>query len=206
MSIQLTFEQARVLGCLIEKDMATPEYYPLSANALVNACNQKNNRDPITHFDEETVLSTIDELRALQLATVLSGGSNRVPKYGHRASEILDLNNREMAVVCVLLLRGPQTLNEIKTRTESLYHFDDHDAVENTLRRLSERAMAILLPKQPGTREPRWTHLLSGEFSLPPPPIESQPQPDSLASRVARLEAEIESLKSQFAEFRKQFE
>ena len=206
MSIQLTFEQARVLGCLIEKDMATPEYYPLSANALVNACNQKTNRDPMTHFDEETVLETIDSLREMHLATVLSGGSNRVPKYGHRASETLDLNNREMAAICVLLLRGPQTLNEIKTRTESLYRFDDHDAVENTLRRLSERGMAILLPKQPGIREPRWGHLLSGEIVLPRAESPAPPPREPLAERVAKLEAEIEALKTQFAEFRKQFE
>ncbi len=207
MSIQLSFVETRVLGCLIEKDMATPEYYPLSIHALINACNQKTNREPMTQLDEDTVHGTLDALKERQLATVLTGGSNRVPKYGHRASETLDLNNREMAVVCVLLLRGPQTLNEIKTRTESLYRFDDHDAVENTLHRLSERGMVLLLPKQAGMREPRWGHLLSGEIAIQAAE-ETAPAPtrEPLADRVSRLEAEMDSLKAQFAEFRRQFE
>lgn len=208
----LSAEQMRVLGALIEKDMATPEYYPLSLNALVNACNQKNNRDPIVHYDDTLVSETLESLKPLQLITVLSGGSNRVPKFGHRASEKLDLDNRELAVVCVLLLRGAQTLNEIKTRTQSLHEFDDLESVELVLRKLSEREMAFLIEKGPGMREPRWTHLFGGEPAMPAmqdAPVASSglvARGEPLAERVARLEAEVESLKTQFAEFRKQFE
>jgi len=207
----LSPEEIRVLGALIEKDMATPEYYPLSLNALVNACNQKNNRDPIVHYDDSTVTAAIDSLKKRQLSTVLTGGSNRVPKFGHRASETLDLDNRELAVVCVLLLRGAQTLNEIKTRTDSLHRFDDVESVERVLRRLAERELAFFIDKGPGMREPRWTHLFGGAPALPQTPAERTSPPgaaheDSLAARVARLEGEVESLKAQFAAFRKQFE
>ena len=162
MSIILSFEEIRVLGVLIEKDMATPEYYPMSPNALMNGCNQKTNRDPMTAFPEHLVNDTLDSLRARNLVSSLTGGSNRVPKFSHRASEILNVTNREMAVLCVLMLRGAQTLNEIKTRTESLYKFDDHDAVETVLGKLADRGMTLLLPKPAGAREPRWTHLLLG--------------------------------------------
>ncbi|MEZ5354739.1 MAG: DUF480 domain-containing protein [Bryobacteraceae bacterium] len=210
MDLILSPEECRVLGVLIEKDMATPDYYPLSLNALVNACNQKTNRDPIVSYDEETVSATVDSLRTRMLSTVLTGGSNRVPKYGHRASETLDLNNREMAVLGVLLLRGPQTVNEIRTRTESMYRFDDLDAVETVLRRLADREMATLLPKQTGMREPRWMHLLAGEVSAEAlaagalTPV--SPVREGLAERVAQLEIEVEQLKALFAEFRKQFD
>ncbi|MCC6587255.1 MAG: YceH family protein [Bryobacterales bacterium] len=215
MSLVLSPEEIRVLGVLIEKDMATPEYYPLSLNALVTACNQKNNRDPIVSYDDTVVTETLESLRSKQLIVTQSGG--RVTKYGHRASELLNLNNRELAVICVLLLRGAQTLNEIKTRTQSLYNFDDPDSVETVLRRLEERGMTTLLEKQIGMREPRWTHLMTGE----PMPASSGPavhdshQPSTHASagahlplsdRVARLEAELEALRAKFGEFRKQFQ
>ena len=209
MSIVLSPEEIRVLGVLVEKDMATPEYYPMSSNALMNGCNQKTNRDPMTSFPEHVVNDTLDGLRARNLVSSLTGGSNRVPKWSHRVSEILNLSNREMAVVCVLMLRGAQTLNEIKTRTESLYKFDDHDAVESVLNKLADRGMTLLLPKAAGSREPRWTHLLLGEPVLPtaasaePSAIQGQ---SPLAERVASLEAEVASLKEQFEEFRKQFQ
>jgi hypothetical protein len=204
----LSPEECRVLGVLIEKDMATPDYYPMSQNALMNGCNQKTNREPIVHYDEDIVSAAIDSLRARHLATILSGASHRVPKYGHRVSETLDLNNREMAVVGVLLLRGPQTLNEIRTRTESLYKFDDLDAVETVLRRLEERGMAVLLPKLAGMREPRWMHRLAGE---PSPEVAAAspgvaPVREGLAERVTQLEIEVEQLKAMFAEFRRQLE
>ena len=210
MSIILSFEEIRVLGVLIEKDMATPEYYPMSPNALMNGCNQKTNRDPMTAFPEHLVNDTLDSLRARNLVSSLTGGSNRVPKFSHRASEILNVTNREMAVLCVLMLRGAQTLNEIKTRTESLYKFDDHDAVETVLGKLADRGMTLLLPKPAGAREPRWTHLLLGEPVLPAAgglnEAASGGAGNSLAERVGTLEAEVNSLKEQFAAFREQFE
>ena len=212
MSLILSPEEIRVLGVLIEKDMATPEYYPMSPNALMNGCNQKTNRDPMTAFPEHVINDTLDSLRARNLVSSLIGGSNRVPKYSHRVSEILNVSNREMAVLGVLMLRGAQTLNEIKTRTESLYKFDGHDAVELVLTRLAERGMTLLLAKVAGTREPRWTHLLLGEPVMPSVASVSTGEAlamtpaGPLAERVADLEIEVESLKAQFAAFRKQFE
>ena len=205
--IQLDEVEARVLGVLVEKDMATPEYYPMSLNAVTNGCNQKSNRDPVVAYDDHTVAAALESLRAKRLASILTGGENRVPKHSHRASETLDLNNRELSVLCVLMLRGPQTVGELKGRTELLYSFDDLDAVDNCLLKLAERGMVVQLPRQPGMREARWAHLFSGE--PPPQPFDhaaAAPTSGSLPARVAQLEAEVESLKAQFAEFRKQFE
>lgn len=209
MNPPLSPEEARVLGCLIEKDMATPEYYPLSLNALVNACNQKTNREPITSYSDSTVRETLDRLRSRHLCTALTGGDNRVAKYGHRASETLNLNNRELALIAALLLRGAQTLNELKVRTERLYNFDDLESAEGCLRKLAERQMVVLLPKLAGAREPRWMHLLSGEPDIAQveAAIAAPPRADaSLVDRIARLEAEVESLRAEMAAFRKQFE
>ena len=207
--IQLDEVEARVLGVLVEKDMATPEYYPMSLNAVTNGCNQKSNRDPVVNYDDHTVSAGLESLRAIRLASILTGGENRVPKHSHRASETLDVNNRELSVLCVLMLRGPQTVGELKGRTERLYSFDDLDAVENCLQKLAERGMVVQLARQSGMREARWAHLFSGEPSLQsfdaaaPAATVSH---GSLADRVAQLEGEVESLKAQFAEFRKQFE
>ena len=218
MSLVLTSQEARVIGALIEKDMATPEYYPLSLHALVNACNQKTNREPVTSYDEGTVESALASLREKYLVSVLSGAGHRVVKYRHRASETLNVNNPELAVVSVLLLRGAQTLNEIKTRSESLHKFDDEASVRGVLERLAERGMTVLLARHPGTREARWTHLLTSE---PRPSgsggsVASEPRPpgsgsdelgvarESLVDRVSRLEAEVADLKASFAQFRKQ--
>ncbi len=214
MALDLTFEETRVLGSLIEKDMATPEYYPMSLNALLNACNQKSNREPVVSYSEDDVLAAVDLLRGRNLVTVLTGGENRVPKYGHRASEILNFDNRELAIVCVLLLRGPQTVGELKTRTERLKPFDDLDSVEVVLRRLAERDTALQLPRQPGMREARWAHLMSGPIDVSAMVDHSAPaaapitgaRRDELADRVAKLEEEIAELKAAFAGFRKQFE
>jgi uncharacterized protein YceH (UPF0502 family) len=198
-------EEARVLGCLIEKELTTPDYYPLSLNALVNACNQKSNREPVVQYDEATVRDAMERLRHHGLGTVLTGGEHRVPKYGHRAYERLDLGRREIAVLAVLLLRGPQTLGEIKERTGRMYEFDDVESVESTLRKLAGHAdgpVAVQLPKQPGMREARYAHLLCGDPVLPAP----EPQPVSLREdRLAKLEAEVAELKAAFEEFRRQF-
>lgn len=211
MDFQLDEIEARVLGALIEKDLATPEYYPLSLNALKNACNQKNNRDPVMSLDEETVSAAIDRLREKRLAVVITGGENRVAKYGHRLSETLNLEARELALLSLLLLRGAQTAGELRGRAESMHSFDDPAAVEGCLRRLMERQpdpLVRLLPKQPGFKELRYAHLLSGDV-LTPVKETPAPQRDRLATletEVAALRAEIADLRRQLAEFRKQFE
>ena len=164
----LTPEQIRVLGTLIEKEMSTPDYYPMSLNSLTNACNQKNNREPLTNYDDNFVLQTLEELRALRLSVEISG-SGRVKKYGHRISDTLNLSNRELALMAVMLLRGPQTVNELKDRTERLHRFEDNEAVEATLRKLMERSpepLAIFVPKQAGMREPRYMHLMGGPVDV----------------------------------------
>ncbi len=213
MPLNLSPEEARVLGSLIEKDMATPEYYPLSVNALTNACNQKSNRDPMVNYSDDVVRHALECLRDRNLLSVLTGGDNRVPKYGHRAPETLNINNRELSLICVLLLRGPQTLAELKTRTERMYDFGDLDAVENCLGRLAERGMAMQLPKLPGTREPRWMHLLAGEVDVaslestaPDAAAAAAPRHDMLLDRVAKLEMDLEQLRAEFMQFRKQFD
>lgn len=201
--------EARVLGCLIEKDLTTPDYYPLSLNALVNACNQKSNREPHTNYDEQTVLDAIDRLRFKGLATVTSGAEHRVPKYGHRAYETINLGRREVAVLTPMLLRGPQTLNELKIRTERMYEFDDADAVLSAIHKLGNHEggpLAVELPRQAGMRETRYTHLFFGEPAMPPTTHEAAPAHTPREDRLAKLEAEVEALKAQFAEFRKQFE
>ncbi len=214
MPFDLDHVEARVLGALVEKDMSTPEYYPLSLNALTNACNQRSNREPVVSFDQDAVADAIDRLRLKGLATVLTGGEHRVPKYGHRIAERLNLGNRELSVLCVLLLRGPQTPGELRSRTQNLHNFDDLDALQSVLQRLVEfepEPLVKQLPRQPGAREVRYMHLLSGDEE----PAENleEPQRAALGDRVARLEAEVESLKQelatlkeQFADFRKQFE
>lgn len=192
--------------------MATPDYYPMSVNSLMAACNQKTNREPVSEYDEETVR---DGLRALEERNLAEPRyDSRVPKYAHRASFELNLNNRELALICVLLLRGPQTLNELRDRTQRMYAFDDLDAVENSLRKLSEREtpMTVFLGKQPGQREPRWMHLMGGPVSaetlshLAEPATHRAARTEDLEIRLNTLEAELHQLKEQFAAFRRQFE
>lgn len=205
----LTEVEARVLGCLIEKDMATPEYYPLSLNALVNACNQKTNREPVLHLEEETVRDAVESLRAKQLAWVITGREMRVPKYSHRAAETLNAGNRELAVLAVLLLRGPQTVAEIKERTQRLHEFDDAEAVEACLRRLAARESGPLvrqLARQPGAREPRWTHLLCGEPAAVAAAASLAEPREALTERVARLEEEVRQLRAEVADLRRMLE
>jgi uncharacterized protein YceH (UPF0502 family) len=160
---ELTPEEARVVGSLAEKALATPQYYPLTLNALVNACNQSNNRDPVVQYDAATVEGALDGLRAKGAARVIhAGGGNRTTKYRHVLDEALGLDERELALVTVLLLRGPQTLNELRTRTERLADFDDASSVEHDLQRLAERPepLVVFLGKEAGRREPRWATTL----------------------------------------------
>jgi uncharacterized protein len=204
--------EQRVLGSLVEKDMTTPDYYPLSINSLMTACNQKTNREPISDYDEDTVRHGLRELEERELAEARF--DSRVPKYAHRVSYKMNLNNRELALICVLLLRGPQTLNELRDRTQRMYAFDDLDAVENSLRKMSEREdpLTVFLGRQPGQREPRWMHLMGGPVSaesfaeLAAPTPHRAARTEDLEIRFNTLEAELHELKEQFAAFRRQFE
>jgi uncharacterized protein YceH (UPF0502 family) len=205
MDWQLDATETRVLGSLLEKEIATPDYYPLSLNALVNACNQKSNREPVVSYDEDTVETGLETLRAKGLAVRITGGDSRVPKHGQRFTEKFNLGRREAAVMCVLMLRGPQTVGELRGRTERLYTFDDLEAVESTLQRLTEIEFVQKLPRQAGFKEPRFAHLLAGEVAAEDtaPVVE---RGTSLADRVAALEEELAGLKRQFEEFRNRFE
>jgi uncharacterized protein len=219
-NIVLTEVEARVLGCLIEKEITTAEYYPLSLNALVHACNQKSNRDPLMNLDEDAVRRALRTLGEETLARS-AGGDSRVPKYEHRLSEVFNFTRPETAILCELLLRGPQTPGELRSRAERMHPFEDLSVVHSTLKHLMEREppLVVLLPRQPGTKEARYVHLLSGQPEIQEAePI--QPKKELVlsnrfvdAERVARLENEVAGLqqevadfKRQFAEFRKQFE
>jgi uncharacterized protein len=220
----LTEIETRVLGSLIEKDITTPDYYPLSLNALVNACNQKNNRDPVMTLDESAVRDALGTLQEKRLAGPASGADSRVTKFEHRLQEVFNFDRREIAVICVLLLRGPQTPGELRSRTDRMYHFEALEDVVSTLDRLAQREppLTAVLPRQPGTKESRYMHLFSGE----PPAIDvgrtllsatagsnSPAASSSSADRIAALEEEVSKLRhelsevqQQLAAFRKQFE
>jgi hypothetical protein len=216
MSLQLTETEVRVLGALIEKDITTPDYYPLSLNALVNACNQKNNREPVMNLDEDSVSDALASLQEKRLAGPASGADSRVTKYEHRLQEAFNFDRREIAIVCVLLLRGPQTPGELRGRTDRMYRFEALDDVVSTLDRLAQREppLAAVLPRQPGTKESRYMHLFAGEA----PQVEATPQRvqshssagtdriSQLESEVADLRREVSEIQAQFAAFRKQFE
>jgi hypothetical protein len=210
-AMTLDLASVRVLGALIEKEMATPDYYPLSLHALLTACNQKSNRDPVMSLSEGEVAAALEALKAARLARGIHG-EGRVVKYAHQVYEVLDLGNREAAVLAVLLLRGPQTLGEIRSRTQSLYRFDDLEAVESCLRRLMERPepLVMRLPRQPGTKESRYAHVLGGPVESPEPAAAAATvAPDRLArleEAVASLNREVEDLRRELAAFRKQFE
>jgi uncharacterized protein YceH (UPF0502 family) len=193
----------RVLGSLIEKEATTPEYYPLSLNALVNACNQKSNRDPVVDYDEETVLAAIEHLRALKLAFIITG--SRVTKYSQRLSETFNMGRRELAVLCTLLLRGPQTLGEIKDRSERMFSFADLAETESVLEKLAnwpDAPLAVKLPRQPGQKEVRYAHLMAGEPSAEAIPTSAPAAP----SRVAQLESEVQQLRSDLQELARRFD
>jgi uncharacterized protein YceH (UPF0502 family) len=198
--------EVRVLGSLIEKEATTPEYYPLSLNALVNACNQKSNREPVVDYDEDTVYDAATRLREKKLV-LLNTGSGRVNKYSQRISETLNLGRRELALLCTLLLRGPQTLGEIKDRSERMFSFTDLSETESVLDKLAEWPAGPLikkLPRQPGQKEARFAHLLSGE-----PPGDTAPSETHTSgptTKVAQLEAELHQLRSEFDQLKSRFE
>jgi hypothetical protein len=208
MDWQLDGPEARVLGALLEKEMATPEYYPLSLNALVNACNQKSNRDPVVSYDGDTVVQALEGLRAKALAVRITGADSRVPKHGQRFTETLNLGRREEALICVLLLRGPQTVGELRTRSERLHNFDDLESVENTLHHLAELGMVKKLPRQAGSREARYAHLLSGDvdFAEEAPAAPAPSRGPGSDERIAALERDLAGLRREFDEFRRRFE
>jgi uncharacterized protein YceH (UPF0502 family) len=220
MNILLNQVETRVLGSLIEKDVTTPDYYPLSLNALVNACNQKNNRDPVMTLDEEAVRQALNTLQEKRLAGPTSSADSRVTKYEHRLQEAFNFTRGETAILCVLLLRGPQTPGELRGRTERMHRFEDLTEVQSTVQRLMQRdpPLVRVLPRQPGTKEPRYKHLLAGDAEdvddvarMPSPA--SVPGNSTDASRINHLENEVSALrkevtdlKQQFASFRNQFE
>ena len=207
--------EVRLLGSLVEKEMATPEYYPLTLNALMNACNQKSNRDPAVSYDEDTVADAIDSLREKGMAATITGAGMRVPKFRERLSEKLNLGRRELAILCELMVRGPQTVGELRDRAGRLHPFSDTDEVESVLQRLIEwqpEPLALRLPRQPGMKEPRTAHLLAG----PPATASLAAAVEAEVPRVGRLaelEAEVRALREEvrvlaerLEKFRAQFE
>jgi len=218
MELTLSGVEARVLGALVEKEITTPEYYPLSLHALINACNQKSNRHPVMNLDEDAVRGALTSLNEKNLAGAGGGADSRVTKYEHRLQEAFNFSRPEVAILCVLLLRGPQTPGELRGRTERMNQFHDLEEVHSALQHLMKREppLAKLLPRQPGTKEARYAHLLSGEVEMwrgePGPETQSSfISPDSeriarLESEVVALHQEVADLKQQVADFRKQFE
>ena len=201
MDIVLNAVQARVLGSLMEKEATTPEYYPLSLNALVNACNQKNNREPVMQLDEEEVRMALHRLEDQGLAGRARGVDSRVTKYEHRLQEVFNFTRGEAAVLCVLLLRGPQTPGELRGRTERMHRFEELDDVLSVLQKLMQRepALAAALPRQPGTKEIRYAHLLSGEpeMGAAPPPRRSESEEAAYSERLRRVEEEVAQIREQ---------
>jgi len=224
-NILLNEVECRVLGSLIEKEITTPEYYPISLNALVNACNQRSNRDPVMSLDEAAVRQALHSLDGQSLVRSVSASDSRVTKYEHRLQEAFNFYRHEVAILCVLLLRGPQTPGELRTRADRMHPFDDLGAVQSSLQHLMKREppLAKVLPRQPGTKESRYAHLLSGdvEVSETKPEVQTIMNPNSGdGERIALLEKEVAALRNnatdfqkeiadlrqQFAQFRKQFE
>jgi len=217
MGIVLNEVEARVLGALVEKDITTPDYYPLSLNALVNACNQKSNRDPVMSLDESAVRDALSGLQEMKLAGPASGADSRVAKYEHRLQDVFNFSRGETAVMCVLLLRGPQTPGELRGRTERMHRFEDLEAVQASLQKLMQRepALVAVLPRQPGTKESRYAHLLSGNIDMAELASRSAATPvdggdqeriTRLEEQVADLQRELSDLKQTVEAFRKQFE
>lgn len=236
MDIRLGEIEARVLGALVEKEITTPEYYPLSLNALVNACNQKSNREPVMNLSEEDVTQAMRRLGDMELAGAANTTDSRVRKYEHRLQEVFNFTRPETAMLCVLLLRGAQTPGELRGRAERMYHFDDLSDVQAALQKLMSREppLAKVLPRQPGTKESRYVHLMSGDEGAAaaegaqPGNVGGKTEVAVVAQgsvnrgigrvrdddeRIARLESEVAALrqevtelKQQLAQFRKQFE
>ena len=219
----LTDTEVRVLGCLVEKQVTTPEYYPLTLNALTLACNQKNNRQPVTSLNETAVLEAVETLREKNLVYIFYGSNSRVPKYKHVMPEILHLSHPKLALLCVLMLRGPQTICELRERASQLYEFAGLEEAEETLNSLitkdkDNEPLVARLPRQPGQKEARFAHLLGGELDLEAlAEMEisqnTVPSRHGTAERISQLEHQVEalseqmkSLREEFAEFKKQFE
>ncbi|HEX8708233.1 MAG TPA: YceH family protein [Pyrinomonadaceae bacterium] len=215
MSKLLDEVEVRVVGSLIEKQLTTPDYYPLTLNALMHACNQTSNRDPVVAYDERTVARALESLREKNLVYVFYGSDSRVPKYKHVATENLHLSPPELAVMCVLMLRGAQTTGEIRGRTNRLYEFADLAEVEATMEGLVTRddpPLVARLPRQPGQKEARYAQLLTGEVVVSEQPP-SAPRAERAVlevraenERIAELGAQIEMLRREFSELRQQFE
>jgi uncharacterized protein len=216
MDLILTETEVRVLAALIEKDITTPEYYPLSLNALVNACNQKSNRDPVMQLDDNAVRDALAGLQEHRLAGPAGGADSRVPKYEHRTQEVFNFTRAEVAVLCVLLLRGPQTPGELRGRTDRLHHFETLDDVQSALQKLMQRQppLAKVLPRQPGTKESRYVHLLAGDVVVPEAASAASLSSANSASthttvdadRMIRLEEEVSTLRKEVADLRDQLE
>jgi uncharacterized protein len=207
----LTDIETRVLGSLVEKQVTTPEYYPLTLNALTLACNQKNNRNPVTSYAESQVAAAVESLREKNLTYVFYGSTSRVPKYKHVMPEVLHLNQAEVALMCVLMLRGAQTPGELRGNASRLYDFSGLDEIEQTLNGLishEPEPLVVRLPRQVGQKEVRFSHLLAGEpkieavTSVPTEKVERV----TLERRVEMLETEMENLRQQFEQFKRQFE
>jgi uncharacterized protein YceH (UPF0502 family) len=217
-NIVLSDVEARVLGSLVEKEITTPEYYPLSLNALLHACNQKSNRDPLMNLDEDAVRQALRTLGEQALARSASGADSRVAKYEHRLAEMFNFTRPETAILCELLLRGPQTPGELRSRAERMHPFEDLSVVHTTLKHLMEREPPLVkvLPRQAGNKEARYSHLLCGDVEVRETPAVKESALTSstaekerisqLESEVAGLHKEVSDLKRQFADFRKQFE
>jgi len=220
-SIFLNSVEARVLGALVEKNITTPDYYPLSLNALVNACNQNNNRDPVMMLDEAAVREALDGLHNTNLAGPASGADSRVTKYEHRLQEMFNFTRGETAILCVLLLRGPQTPGELRARTERMHHFEDLPEVQSSLQRLLQRdpPLARVLPRQPGTKESRYMHLFSGDMKdpamadasvaqAPSPayPVTNAAIPSADRDRITHLEDEVATLRKEVTDLKQQLE
>lgn len=215
MDALLNETEVRVVGALVEKQLTTPEYYPLTLNALVNACNQISNREPVVAFDEKTVARAIESLREKNLVYVFYGSDSRVPKYKHIMTEIFKLTPPELALMCVLMLRGAQTIGELRGRTNRMYEFRDLAEVETTLEALTtreEQPLVARLPRQPGQKDSRYAQLLAGEVAVEEQPARA-PRAEPVVmevraenEKISRLEAEVETLRREVAELRQQFE
>ncbi len=205
----LTETETRVVGALIEKQLTTPEYYPLTLNSLIAACNQKSNRVPVVSFDEETVQKALDILRDKNIVYVFYGSTSRVPKYKHILPDVLELEPSETAVLCVLMLRGAQTLGELRERTSRLYEFSGIGEVNETLDNLTRREepLVIKLERLPGQKEARFAHLLSGEIDVESYAKENVSTGKQVGGeRIEKLEQELENLRNEFNLFRESFE
>ena len=209
MPLILNETETRVVGSLIEKQLTTPEYYPMTLNALVAACNQKSNRDPVVSYDESTVMAALDTLREKNLVYTFHGSTSRVVKYKHMFPNVLELDAADVAVMAVLLLRGPQTVGEIRGRTDRLYEFTSLPEAQETLDKLTHRdePLVVRLERQIGQKDARYAHLLSGEIDVATLAVvhERTTTTDGRSERLEKLEAEIETLKSELASFREEF-